>query len=303
MNTAKRQSTHCGVWNTCPSCGHFGQRLAALCIHCRPRTRERPDYVVCPDCGHTGRREKAQCLSCREKGSAVCPACGKRKNYGAALCPACCKAAGGPAPWLPDEVAFLVANYPDNGAGWIAARIDKTAIQVRDKANRLKIRLNPEATRRIVHDRAAEHMRANNPSRLPGASERLRQQVIDNPGIYQRLIEGQARLQRDRPSKLETKLAAFLDQLGLTYESHVLIKPNFIVDFRIGSLIIEADGDWWHGHPRYEPLHERQVRQQQRDAARGKYLTACGYKVVRIWESDMSIETVARVLHENDLIA
>lgn len=108
----------------------------------------------------------------------------------------------------------------------------------------------------------------------------------------------QAAIDRKRPSGLERRLHGILDGLGVAYDIGVVMKPHFVVDVRIGSLIIEADGDYWHGHPRLAPLTERQLAQQKRDRARDAYLTACGYKVVRIWESDMSEGTVRAALVE-----
>lgn len=122
---------------------------------------------------------------------------------------------------------------------------------------------------------------------------RLRSQVIDKANrlkITNGKIGQLARLHRDRPSGYELRIRAILDDLEVTYEASFLIKRKFIVDIKIGNLIIEADGDYWHGHPRFEPLTERQIKQQQRDAARNAYLLKCGYDLERIWESDFSLE-------------
>jgi very-short-patch-repair endonuclease len=84
--------------------------------------------------------------------------------------------------------------------------------------------------------------------------------------------------------------------LGLDYEHQAIIKDKFVVDFRLGNIILQCDGDYWHGHKRFEPLTERQLKQQKRDAAQDKYLQACGYTVIRVWECDMSLETLQRLL-------
>jgi very-short-patch-repair endonuclease len=202
--------------------------------------------------------------------------------------------------WSKEDLAYLIANYPDHGCAAVAKTLGRSHDQVMFKANRLKLGLTESSRRRIVHDRAAEHMREDNPSRRPGATERLRRQTQERPHIVKKMMEGQARIQKDKPSKLEMKLAAMLDSLRVTYEQQVLIKDKFIVDFRVGMLVIEADGGWWHGHPRFEPLNPRQVRQQKRDAARDKYLTVCGYTVVRIWDSDMKLKTVRGVIESHE---
>ncbi len=206
--------------------------------------------------------------------------------------------------WSQEDVRFLIGNYADSGAAWVADKLGKTLVQVRSKANKINLKLSKEASHRIIHDRAAEHMRTDNPSRRPGATERLTRQSkarMQNPEHARKFFGGHAKLQRENPSGLEKKLAAILDKLGVAYEHHVVIKLNFVVDFVIGKLVIEADGDWWHGHPRFEPLKPRQIAQRKRDLSRNKYLEACGYIVIRIWESDMRFDVVKNHLENQGI--
>jgi G:T-mismatch repair DNA endonuclease (very short patch repair protein) len=116
------------------------------------------------------------------------------------------------------------------------------------------------------------------------------------------LLEGHQRLERSKPSNLEHRLRGYLDDLGISYEPAAMIKPGFIVDIRIGRLILQADGDYWHGHLRFEPLTERQQKQRSRDKAQDAYLRACGYAVVRIWECEMSFDLVRRILEEHAIL-
>jgi len=83
---------------------------------------------------------------------------------------------------------------------------------------------------------------------------------------------------------------SFLDALGVSYEKQHPIKSKFIVDALIPhvKVVLEFDGDYWHGNPTlYKTPDARQIRQMKRDAARDTYLGSCGYRVVRIWESDL----------------
>lgn len=201
--------------------------------------------------------------------------------------------------WTEQEINYLVNNYSEMGAEEVSKNIDKTHIQVRDKANKLGLKISEDAVRRIVYDESSKRMKFNNPSRLPGASERMREMMKSRPDIIEKMIAGAARRQKDKPTKLEQRTAEMLDSLSVTYEQYFFIKPKFVVDFKIGGLIIQTDGDWWHGHPRYEPLRERQVKQQARDKSHDAYLTTCGFTVVRIWESDLSIELLKSILEEN----
>lgn len=108
---------------------------------------------------------------------------------------------------------------------------------------------------------------------------------------------------KDKPTKPELKTAAILEKIGVDYESYAVIKPpHFIVDFRLGFLIIQIDGIYWHGHPRFEPLTKRQIAQKNRDKYQDACLCAMGYKVVRIWETDVTEDNLRAVLQEHHLL-
>ncbi|MEK6922236.1 MAG: DUF559 domain-containing protein [Nanoarchaeota archaeon] len=56
------------------------------------------------------------------------------------------------------------------------------------------------------------------------------------------------------------------------------------------NLIIEVDGDYWHGNtdnPRYKILNGSQIKQREEDNLRTKELIEKGFKVLRLWESDI----------------
>jgi very-short-patch-repair endonuclease len=179
-------------------------------------------------------------------------------------------------------------------------------LQVREKANKLRISLTNKARARIIYEISSSNMSQNNPMKRPEVKAKVRAWAEAHPeqmaNTMQKLMEGNARLQRDKPSRLEIRLREMLTELGLSFEPSATLKPKFVVDIRIGSLIIEADGDYWHGHPRFAPLTERQQGQQKRDRARDRYLAACGYTVIRIWESDMTRNHLEAVLKEQGLI-
>jgi len=205
--------------------------------------------------------------------------------------------------WSNEQIAYLREHYPTEGAAIIAQHLPFTHTQIQGKANRLGIHLTKEATYRIVHEAARKHMTEHNPMFNPETVEKVRQWGKDHPEehaqMLQRMAEGKQKIQRDKPSGLEYKLRSMLDDLGVSYEPSFLVKPKFIVDIKIGGLIIEADGDYWHGHPRLEPLTKRQQAQQRRDRARDIYLTTCGYTVVRIWESDLCWDKLISILQEH----
>lgn len=207
--------------------------------------------------------------------------------------------------WTAEQENFLREHYPTKGAQFCADALGRAAKSVQLKATRLGIRLTKAAIRRLVNAQAAAHMRQHNPMRRPEVVQKVKQWRDEHPEEMERIneamLQGKQRLQRDKASKLEVRLRTILTELGVDFEPTALIKPKFLVDIRIGTLIIQADGDYWHGHPRFMPLTERQQKQQQRDAAQDAYLKTCGYTVIRIWESDMSKEHIVSILRQHGI--
>ena len=79
-----------------------------------------------------------------------------------------------------------------------------------------------------------------------------------------------------RPTSIERIVSTVLDAIGIAYSSQHQV-GRYVVDFFVPSksLVIEADGDYWHSLP------ERRVKDEQRDA----YLRLSGYTVLRITEA------------------
>jgi very-short-patch-repair endonuclease len=83
---------------------------------------------------------------------------------------------------------------------------------------------------------------------------------------------------------------ALLDSLGLLYLPQHTIGGKFIVDAFLPThgLVIQFDGDYWHGHPVRFPVPDaRQRRRISLDRSQDAYMYACGYHVLRFWEIDL----------------
>ena len=110
-------------------------------------------------------------------------------------------------------------------------------------------------------------------------------------------------LQEGQPTSLELAGYAILDALGVKYEKQVEIGDKFIVDARMpdSAVIIQWDGDYWHGNPDfYDELDERQEKRRRLDHSQDAYLRTCGYRVLRFWEHevhDAPEEVRARIAH------
>jgi very-short-patch-repair endonuclease len=95
----------------------------------------------------------------------------------------------------------------------------------------------------------------------------------------------ESRLKQIFPKKdsiIETKIQNFLQQLGIDFLKHKImkeIKYSYQCDIFIPSmnLIIECDGNYWHKYP----------VGTERDLIRTKDLVEKGFNVLRLWESDI----------------
>lgn len=201
----------------------------------------------------------------------------------------------------PDLVKFIVDNYNNLGGKKISEITGHPVGRVRRIAYNLGLLVSKDTYKEVVHGAAKKYMTENNPMFEQETRNKVAEYWELHPEEKEKLtikfMEGHQRIQKNKPTKLELRLYEYLDQLGVDFEPQFLVKPKFIVDALVGdSIIIQADGDYWHGHPRFGNLTERQDAQQKRDRAQDKYLKTCGYKVIRIWESDMSFDTVKKSL-------
>lgn len=108
-------------------------------------------------------------------------------------------------------------------------------------------------------------------------------------------------------SKLEEYFASnFLDKLGVEYVYQFEAKDiGRFFDFYLEghNLIIEIDGDFWHGNPeKYsdEELRGHQKRARRVDEYKNKWALLHGIPVLRIWESDIrkNPDVVMNILKE-----
>ena len=97
-----------------------------------------------------------------------------------------------------------------------------------------------------------------------------------------------------KDSKIELKIQAFLQALGLEFYTHryMDITHSYQCDFLIPSMkiVIEADGDYWHNYP-----NGREI-----DRIRTIELNAQGYRVIRLWEREIKEMTLEKFQMELD---
>jgi len=257
--------------------------------------------------------------TCRNKARALtlipCPVCGKlfspryskNKDRVRKFCSQPCsnsllkgRKSTNPKTHTDYEKEFTKKHYPEMGAGWVSEKLGHTKGSIVSLANKLKIKLTGDARKRIMRDATSDSMTNNNPMKNPETAKKVGIKTSEryrNDEDYRvRFLKSKANSNKKKMTKPELLCKKILEEVGINAEYQVEIKSRFIVDFRIGSTILQVDGEYWHGHPRFEPLTERQTAQRKRDAAQDKYLSACGYKVIRIWEKSITKENIINLL-------
>lgn len=123
----------------------------------------------------------------------------------------------------------------------------------------------------------------------------------EDPDFKTRLVQQNLKLQEGNSTRLEIKGYQLIEETGVYYKKQVLICNKFCVDAFIPShnLVIQFDGDYWHGKPStYSKLDARQKKRVDLDKSQDAYMRKCGYKIFRIWESDINKPSVKDSLLE-----
>jgi very-short-patch-repair endonuclease len=82
---------------------------------------------------------------------------------------------------------------------------------------------------------------------------------------------------------------SILKSIGIHFQTQHPIGP-FIVDAFIPSskLVVQFDGDYWHGHPsKLNPSNRIQKSIMTRDKSNNAYMKKRGLNVLRLWEHDL----------------
>lgn len=100
-----------------------------------------------------------------------------------------------------------------------------------------------------------------------------------------------AQQDRKEPTRPERIVYERLDAAGIEYLKQYPIF-HWIVDAYVPSanLIIQVDGDYWHGNPSLTKQEELEPRIRKRigiDRAQEKWFEKSGYNLLRVWESEL----------------
>jgi len=93
-------------------------------------------------------------------------------------------------------------------------------------------------------------------------------------------------------NKLELAGREILNEIGIEFNEQILICNKFLVDVFIPdkNIVIQWDGDYWHGNPiklKDGMPDKRQTRRMNFDKSQDTYMIKAGYTVLRFWEHDV----------------
>lgn len=96
------------------------------------------------------------------------------------------------------------------------------------------------------------------------------------------------RQQLKKMTRAEAAGYAVLDSLGVPYERQAQFNGKFTPDATVTAarLVVQFDGDYWHDR-KGTSTEARIQRRVALDKSQDAYLRACGWSVVRLWESDL----------------
>lgn len=109
-----------------------------------------------------------------------------------------------------------------------------------------------------------------------------------DPEVHGRLLAMNTAQQSRRMTKAEANGYALLDELGVDYQRQALFRGKFTPDTLVPSaqLVVQFDGDYWHDR-KGTSIEPRILRRVALDRSQDAYIRACGWQVLRLWESDL----------------
>jgi very-short-patch-repair endonuclease len=119
--------------------------------------------------------------------------------------------------------------------------------------------------------------------------EKKKLKIPKTPTQKKNYVERQAKKMYWNPTGPEIQLGLILDELNIYHFSQKIVKDK-IFDYYIPkiNLLIEVDGDYWHGYGKeYSELNEVQKKSQRNDRDKDILAKGLGYDIIRFWEHDI----------------
>jgi very-short-patch-repair endonuclease len=123
----------------------------------------------------------------------------------------------------------------------------------------------------------------------------------NSPDNLRHLAEIRRKQCLKKENKLERKGYEILKSLGYKFKKQFVFGGRCVADAYIKKLncLIQFDGDFWHGNKKTFPnLSEYQKKQIKSDIKVNNFALSKGYNLIRIWESDLTVEYMKLLLHK-----
>jgi len=93
-------------------------------------------------------------------------------------------------------------------------------------------------------------------------------------------------------NKFELSIASVLNSNNIEFIYQFFLSRDgtcYSYDFHITgtNVLLEADGDYWHGGPGVKKYHANVESTKDNDDKKSTFASDHGYKVIRVWESEM----------------
>jgi hypothetical protein len=122
-------------------------------------------------------------------------------------------------------------------------------------------------------------------------AENLMRWMNENPELHRKSSRkggvNSLKLQSDygRISSIEQKTIEWLDSNKIEYSFQYSIDNRFLYDFKIGNVIVEVNGVWFHSLP----------EQIERDKEKKTLAESKGFRVIYIWEDEVNNNDFSKI--------
>lgn len=156
----------------------------------------------------------------------------------------------------------------------------------RKRMSEMSVQLQACPTRRAKQSELKKAWHAENPEHRAKVSVAARKWASENPHkkIQAAKAGHKAVAVSKKPSSIEVLLRQALEQSGVTFESQWEYELG-VADFRVGAVVVFADGVYWHNYPHGTDKDRRQEA----------FLVERGYTVIRFWEHEIQNDAKACV--------
>jgi len=161
----------------------------------------------------------------------------------------------------------------------------------RKRMSEMSTQVNSCPTKRAKQSEFIKSWYAENPDHRAKISVAARKWASENPHkkIQAAKAGHKAVAMRKKPSSIEVLLQQELEQSGVLFEQQWEYELG-VADFRVGSVVVFADGVYWHNYP----------HGTEKDRKQDAFLIKNGYTVIRFWEHEIRNDAkacVGRVLN------